>query len=804
MTLQDERDVEYIEDPSASRRFGRPIRYQKGKFLGKGGFAKCYEALCCESKQKFAVKIVNKASVQKPRAYAKLKSEIAIHRTLQHERVVKMHTYFEDTENVYILLELCPSQTLNDLLRRRKRFTEPEAIYYMYDLIVGVRYLHRHRVLHRDLKLGNLFLDAEMKLKIGDFGLAAQLEHDGEKKKTICGTPNYIAPEILEGKTGHSYEVDIWSIGVILYTCLFGRPPFETSDVKQTYRKIRHGSFTFPDHPQVSSAAKHLITSILRVEPKARPSLDQIVESPWMRATMPQAVPTTLGGTTPRPASARSDSPMGDRGTIEFARIDSPVSSVNRVLGADRPCSPRTPLLQRDATPKKVVENRPETRARSGAGAPPLPGRTARPPLQRVNDENAAPNIQQPAYPTGFERPEVTPRDTGLDRPLAERHVASGNILPSPGASDLKHGPASTQALLNHRPQSPLAPSTTVPSTGNLSNTPTNTLERTPPAMQRHPTPPASRRQPSFEPPRSDRTPSAKNASPRTTALRLTPRTGPTVTSGRMSPMQTHRDRTPGRTATPAPGGLLSPAQLVDALGGASPRGSTRRSASARGAVQPLAVEVKETWVVQWMDYTCKYGVGYFLSDGSCGVYFNDSTKIVQPPSGQKFEYVTRRVHDLPEQRSTHSWTDYPQDLHKKATLLKHFNHYMFNNEQKEGVTSGRSSLQGQTDASSAQLYVKKWMRSRHAILFQLSNKLVQVHFLVDATELHFSSRHQVVTYIDKRKERHTYPLQSVLDVPNPELGKRLRYAKDMLVNLIGGPDKARAVDAPAATARRA
>ena len=83
----------------------------------------------CE--RRFAVKIVNKASVQKPRAYAKLKSEIAIHRTLQHERVVKMHTYFEDTENVYILLELCPSQTLNDLLRRRKRFTEPEAIYYM-------------------------------------------------------------------------------------------------------------------------------------------------------------------------------------------------------------------------------------------------------------------------------------------------------------------------------------------------------------------------------------------------------------------------------------------------------------------------------------------------------------------------------------------------------------------------------------------------------------------------------------------------------------------------------------------------
>merc|ERR1719169_220949 len=128
----------------------------------------------------------------------------------------------------------------------------------------------------------------------------------------------------------------------------------------------------------------------------------------------------------------------------------------------------------------------------------------------------------------------------------------------------------------------------------------------------------------------------------------------------------------------------------------------------------------------------------------------------------------------------------------------------MHSNEKKEGVVCGKSSIQGSQERESSQPYVKKWMRSRHAILFQLNNKLVQVHFLVDETELHFSSRHQVVTYVDKVKERHTYPLQSVLDVPNPELGKRLRYAKDMLVNLIGGPDKARAVDAPATSARRA
>jgi len=93
--------------------------------------------------------------------------------------------------------------------------------------------------------------------------LATKLEFEGEKKRTICGTPNYIAPEILESKVGHSYEVDIWSLGVIIYTLVIGKPPFETPDVKTTYKKIRMNSYTFPDHVPISEPAKNLITRIL-------------------------------------------------------------------------------------------------------------------------------------------------------------------------------------------------------------------------------------------------------------------------------------------------------------------------------------------------------------------------------------------------------------------------------------------------------------------------------------------------------------------------------------------------------------
>ncbi|XP_018098808.1 serine/threonine-protein kinase PLK4 isoform X2 [Xenopus laevis] len=248
--------------------------------LGKGSFACVYRAQSINTGIDVAIKMIDKKAMQKVGMVQRVRNEVEIHCQLKHPSILELYNYFEDNNYVYLILEMCQNGEVNRFLKNRKNpFSEDEARHFMHQIVTGMLYLHSHGILHRDLTLSNLLLSSDMNIKIADFGLAAQLKMPNEKHFTMCGTPNYIAPEIAT-RSAHGLESDVWSLGCMLYTFLVGRPPFDTDTVKNTLNKIVLADYEMPDF--VSREAKDLIFQLLQRNPAARLSLSSVLDHAFM------------------------------------------------------------------------------------------------------------------------------------------------------------------------------------------------------------------------------------------------------------------------------------------------------------------------------------------------------------------------------------------------------------------------------------------------------------------------------------------------------------------------------------------
>ena len=272
--------------------------YKRHEELGSGGFATVYRVTDVKTGKEYAMKVLNKEKYIKPKTLEKLKSEIAIQASLNHPNVLASYGHYEDFKFHYILLEFAPGKSVRDLVRSQRRLPEKRVVQIIKDVLLGVGYLHDNRIIHRDLKLENFLFGADGKVKVADFGLSTKLDFPDEKKYTLCGTPNYLCPEILRSK-GHSYEVDIWAIGVCVFVMLFGRQPFDCIKTKLLYEHIKQGSYTIPSEPKVSSAAIDFIKSTLQINPNLRPSVQELLNHPFLAGNRFDAI-----GVINKPAAA--------------------------------------------------------------------------------------------------------------------------------------------------------------------------------------------------------------------------------------------------------------------------------------------------------------------------------------------------------------------------------------------------------------------------------------------------------------------------------------------------------------------
>lgn len=204
---------------------------------------------------------------------------------IDHPNIVKCREVFEDTDHIYIVLDLLSGGELFHRVVDKRVFTEKDAADILRPIIDAIRYCHDLDVAHRDLKLENILYeskDDDAMVKITDFSLA-KIIPDNVFAITACGTPGYVAPEILEG-SGYGKEVDYWSIGVILYTLLWGLPPFNEDQNNDLFDKIKSADYYFPspEFDHVSDLAKDLISKLLVTDPDKRLDADEILEHPWM------------------------------------------------------------------------------------------------------------------------------------------------------------------------------------------------------------------------------------------------------------------------------------------------------------------------------------------------------------------------------------------------------------------------------------------------------------------------------------------------------------------------------------------
>jgi 5'-AMP-activated protein kinase catalytic alpha subunit len=257
-------------------------KYEMGKMLGQGTFAKVYHARNIETSQSVAIKVTDKEKVLKGGLTDQIKREISVMKLVKHPNIVQMYEVMATKTKIYFVLEHVKGGELFNKVQRG-RLKEDAARKYFQQLICAVDFCHSRGVYHRDLKPENLLLDENSNLKISDFGLSTISECkrlDG-LLHTSCGTPAYVAPEVINRKGYDGAKADIWSCGVILYVLLAGYLPFQDKNLMNMYKKIGKAEFKCPSW--FSTDIRRLLLRILDPNPSTRISIEKIMTNPWFR-----------------------------------------------------------------------------------------------------------------------------------------------------------------------------------------------------------------------------------------------------------------------------------------------------------------------------------------------------------------------------------------------------------------------------------------------------------------------------------------------------------------------------------------
>ncbi|XP_017271528.1 NUAK family SNF1-like kinase 2 [Kryptolebias marmoratus] len=292
-------------------------RYEFLETLGKGTYGKVKRARE-RSGRLVAVKSIRKEKIKDEQDLVHIRREIEIMSSLCHPHIITIYEVFESKDKIVIVMEYASRGDLYDYICDRKSLSEREARHFFRQIVSAVHYCHQNGIVHRDLKLENILLDANGNVKIADFGLSNLYHHD-EYLQTFCGSPLYASPEIVNGRPYRGPEVDTWSLGVLLYTLVHGTMPFDGLNHKMLVQQISTGSYRRPSKP---SDACGLIRWMLMVNPERRATVEEVAGHWWLNWGYQQALlcERKAGAVEQTPALPSTSSPSGLAGVTSWLR----------------------------------------------------------------------------------------------------------------------------------------------------------------------------------------------------------------------------------------------------------------------------------------------------------------------------------------------------------------------------------------------------------------------------------------------------------------------------------------------------
>lgn len=265
---RDPRDLQYAQPLAHSSASASESSYRSPnlddfilmKVVGKGSYGKVMLVKHKDNNMVYAMKMLRKENVIKRNQVEHTKTERNVLEAVSHPFIVTLHYAFQTPKKLYFVLEYCPGGELFFHLSRAGRFSEGRCRFYASEILLAIEYLHRLNIIYRDLKPENILLDADGHVKLTDFGLSKEGIQDNFSAKSMCGTPEYLAPEILN-KSGHGKAVDWYSLGALMYEMLTGLPPFYTRDREKLFERIRRGELAYPSYitPVTKSLLQHLL-----------------------------------------------------------------------------------------------------------------------------------------------------------------------------------------------------------------------------------------------------------------------------------------------------------------------------------------------------------------------------------------------------------------------------------------------------------------------------------------------------------------------------------------------------------------